>query len=50
MWCWRRMEKIKWGIDKEINEEILIKVGEKRSILDLYDVKESQIGLKKLGR
>ena len=29
MWCWRRMEKIKWS-EKVINEQILERIGEKK--------------------
>ena len=32
MWCWRRMEKISWT-DHVRNEEVLIRVNEKRNIL-----------------
>ena len=32
MWCWRRMEKISWA-DHVRNEEVLIRVNEKRNIL-----------------
>ena len=32
MWCSRRMEKIKWS-DKVTNEEILERIGEKRTFL-----------------
>jgi hypothetical protein len=32
MWCWRRMEKISW-IDHVENEEVLLRVKEKRKIL-----------------
>ena len=32
MWCWRRMEKISWT-DHVRNEEVLLRVNEKRSIL-----------------
>ena len=33
MWCWRRMEKIKWS-EKVINEQVLDRIGEKRTILN----------------
>jgi hypothetical protein len=32
MWCWRRMEKIRWT-DRVRNEEVLHKVKEERNIL-----------------
>jgi len=32
MWCWRRMEKISWT-DHVRNEEVLLRVNEKRNIL-----------------
>jgi hypothetical protein len=32
MWCWRRIEKISWT-DHVINEEVLLRVKEKRNIL-----------------
>jgi hypothetical protein len=32
MWCWRRMEKIKWT-DHVGNEEVLLRVKEQRNIL-----------------
>jgi hypothetical protein len=32
MWCWRRMEKISW-IDHVENEDVLLRVKEKRNIL-----------------
>ena len=33
MWCWRRMEKIKWS-EKVTNEQVLDRVGEKRTLLN----------------
>jgi len=30
MWCWRRMEKIKWS-EKITNEQVLDRIGEKRT-------------------
>jgi hypothetical protein len=33
MWCWRRMEKIKWS-DKVTNEQVLQRIGEKRTLLN----------------
>ena len=30
MWCWRRMEKIKWS-EKVINEQVLERIGENRT-------------------
>ena len=32
MWCWRRMEKVKWS-EKETNEEVLEHIGEKRTLI-----------------
>ena len=32
MWCWRRIEKIKWT-DRVTNEEVLRRVGEERTII-----------------
>ena len=33
MWCWRRMEKIKWS-EKVANEDVLERKGEKRKLLN----------------
>ena len=33
MWCWRRMEKIKWS-EKVTNEQVLDRKGEKRTLLN----------------
>ena len=33
MWCWRRMEKIKWS-EKVTNEQVLDHIGEKRTLLN----------------
>ena len=33
MWCWRRMEKIKWS-EKVTNEQVLERVGEKSTLLN----------------
>jgi hypothetical protein len=33
MWCWRRMEKVKWS-EKVTNEELLGRLGEKRILLN----------------
>ena len=33
MWCWRRMEKIKWP-EKVTNEQVLERIGEKRTLLN----------------
>ena len=33
MWCWRRMEKIKWP-EKITNEKVLERIGEKRTLLN----------------
>ena len=30
MWCWRRIEKIKWS-EKVTNEQVLDRIGEKRT-------------------
>jgi hypothetical protein len=30
MWCWKRMEKIKWS-EKVTNEQVLKRIGEKRA-------------------
>ena len=35
MWCWRRKEKIKWS-EKIINEEILERIGEKRTLINNF--------------
>ena len=32
MWCWRRMEKMKWS-EKVTNEQVLDRIGEKRTLL-----------------
>jgi len=32
MWCWRRMEKIKWS-ERVTNEQVLDRIGEKRTLL-----------------
>ena len=32
MWCWRRIEKIRWT-DHVRNEEVLLRVNEQRNIL-----------------
>ena len=32
MWCWRRMEKIKWS-EKVTNEQVLDRIGETRTLL-----------------
>jgi hypothetical protein len=31
VWCWRRMEKIKWS-EKVTNEQVLDRIGEKRAL------------------
>ena len=31
MWCWRRMEKIKWS-DKVANEQVIDRIEEKRTL------------------
>ena len=33
MWCWKRMEKIKWS-EKVTNEQVLDRIGEKRTLLN----------------
>jgi hypothetical protein len=33
MWCWRRMEKIKWS-EKVTNEQVLGHIGETRTLLN----------------
>ena len=33
MWIWRRMEKVSWK-DKVSNEEVLVRIGEKRKLMD----------------
>ena len=33
MWCWTRMEKIKWS-EKVTNEQVLDRIGEKRTLLN----------------
>ena len=33
MWCWRRMEKIKWS-DKVTNKQVLDRIGENRTFLN----------------
>ena len=33
MWCWRRMEKIKWS-ENVTNEQVLESMGEKRALLN----------------
>ena len=33
MWCWRRMEKIKWS-EEVTNEQVLDRIGEKRTLLN----------------
>ena len=33
MWCWRRMEKIKWS-KKVTNEQVIDRIGEKRTLLN----------------
>ena len=44
MWCWRRMEKIKWS-EKVTNEQVLEGIGEKRILLnDILHRKANWIG------
>jgi hypothetical protein len=33
MWCWRRIEKIKWT-EKVTNEHVFDRIGEKRTLLN----------------
>ena len=33
MWCWRRMEKIKWS-EKVTNEQVLGRIGENRTLIN----------------
>ena len=33
MWWWRRIEKIKWS-EKVTNEQVLDRIGEKRTLLN----------------
>ena len=33
IWCWRRKEKIKWP-EKVINEQVLVCIGEKKTLLN----------------
>ena len=33
MWCWRRIEKIKWS-EKVTNEQVLDRIGEKRTLIN----------------
>ena len=33
MWCWRRMEKLKWS-EKVTNEQVLELIGEKRTLIN----------------
>ena len=33
MWCWRRVEKIKW-LEEVTNEQVLERIGEKRTLLN----------------
>jgi hypothetical protein len=43
MWCWWRMEKIKWP-EKVTNEQVIEHIGEKRTLLNNIIVEKS-IGL-----
>ena len=43
MWCWRRMEKIKWS-EKVINEVVLDGIGENRALLNSIIRKKKPIG------
>ena len=45
MWCWRRMEKIKWS-EKVTNEQVFDRIGEKRTLLNnILRRKANWIGL-----
>ena len=33
MWCWQKMEKIKWS-ENETNEKVLEHIGEKKTLLN----------------
>ena len=33
MWCWMKMEKIKWS-EKVTNEQVLDRIGEKRTLIN----------------
>ena len=35
MWCWKRMEKIKWP-ENVTNEQVLERVGEMRALLNSF--------------
>ena len=35
MWCWRRMENIKWS-EKVTKEQVLDRIGEKRALLNNF--------------
>ena len=41
MWIWRRMENISWG-ERITNEEVLRRVGEKRSLIDFIWKKKAR--------
>ena len=44
MWCWRRMEKIKWP-EKVTNEQVLVHIGEKNTLLkNILSRKDNCIG------
>ena len=40
MWCWRRMEKIKWT-EKVTNEQVLEGIGEKKTLLNSILLRKS---------
>jgi hypothetical protein len=48
MWCWRRMEKIKWS-EKVSNEQVLERIRGKRTLLNNILLRTANwIGQKKL--
>ena len=42
IWCWRRMEKIRWS-EKVTNEQVLAHIGEKKTLLNNVLHKKSQL-------
>jgi hypothetical protein len=43
IWCWRRTEKIKWP-EKVTNEQVLDRINEKRTLLNILRRKANWIG------
>ena len=43
MWCWRRIEKLKWS-EKVTNEQVIGRIGEKRTLLNILCRKANWIG------